>query len=1271
MFLDWVAHVTGLLHNPETNILNTVFPISVQRIIVSNVVTYFMGSEQSGINISVLLPTQSHVFWVMECIGQGFRLPLGDHTLITQCIELYTKWIQSPMDRQPAWIRDNLDAYYVLCLKHLSLLFSNRTKVRDDVHTHVNLCLRALNTFSIVSKLKLRPETWEVILKLLMGMSDSLLCTSNFEEESCGDLIADRLIAVLYEAWLTSGNMNVDLWNTFFKLHKNWNMHLAVISQWAATCSALTSSVLARLYTPDPPSVVHIWVSATISAVTDVSDDYIFYIWQRFLHLPGSVAQIPSPNNYRVAISGLCICIEDFLQIVQNSTPGAPDGNTILNIFGGALFEAVITNRPGYEDGTSFAIEGLCKIFFTCKRCVISPKYIAGFLGAAKAALETGDAKNMTLISLLLHSQNLIPTEITGYKILIPFYIHAISRILKQNPSTYRCGMPGDQTVASFYDLELSIGSMLLVGIDNEISSSNLKCLLSLSLVFILEFVPSYDRVKSGTPAQQAGPQAGPLLVWSILHLILKNLVALKWTPDVCCCALNTLTEVVIKYQYIERVDQFAEQMVAQLSQLIRALLEDPSSSEQVVSESYRCITTWAMADESKWVFANPRTLATLIEVAVLGIPSLNQKNAKKKQSPAITDAAIATLLCCGNQLGAFPSPAGSERISASITEEMILSRVCETSNIPLSDAHQLVRYFMMDDNIIISFIDTPSLSTDGELVSTLIARDRTAKYVWQGHLSYVPLTSPKCGAKKEPSIPPKLLPKTSDWKTKSLSMTSEQYQQLSMFLEQLDASEEEVPRILDILHTEQAELQEKSYGLSGSTWAESPAPFKEALQTQFRAGRVLAAHLGFVQSQRVLIPLDNSPALIKSIKQLDQQPERECMKIGVVYAKAGQFMEEDIYANVRVSEAYQTFLATLGWDIQVATHTGFLGGLDRKGSTGVLAPYYATFSSEVVFHIASKMPNQQQNQHKKRLIGKDYVLIVWSEDGNYDTGCLESLFHDVKLIISPLPSGLYRVSTHINPKLVICGPFVEDVTVSLFTLGPLVRSLSMTAHRAAQALYEGGAAAKPYVLRQRILCNITKTYKKADLSRNVYYSSLFYQPPSPVRSSESPITHPLSTSTASLSLKPLNEHPVAPPPSQIHHSASFTSSSSRTTPAATTTTPKSPKNHPTLPAEAPVLIATPLAPATSAPTPPASCTSPTSTGHSFARCVPTPTFPPPTSTTTASSSATVSVSATATPSSSFGRTRLSLSPASPSHASTNSTSNSTSSGWSFHRKKN
>ena len=74
-----------------------------------------------------------------------------------------------------------------------------------------------------------------------------------------------------------------------------------------------------------------------------------------------------------------------------------------------------------------------------------------------------------------------------------------------------------------------------------------------------------------------------------------------------------------------------------------------------------------------------------------------------------------------------------------------------------------------------------------------------------------------------------------------------------------------------------------------------------------------------------------------------------------------------------------------------------------EKGSTGESAVYYADHAAELVYHVAPLMPSDgAANLHKKRLVSKDYVLVVWSEDGLYDDTALESPYNDLKIIISP-----------------------------------------------------------------------------------------------------------------------------------------------------------------------------------------------------------------------------------------------------------------------------
>lgn len=74
--------------------------------------------------------------------------------------------------------------------------------------------------------------------------------------------------------------------------------------------------------------------------------------------------------------------------------------------------------------------------------------------------------------------------------------------------------------------------------------------------------------------------------------------------------------------------------------------------------------------------------------------------------------------------------------------------------------------------------------------------------------------------------------------------------------------------------------------------------------------------------------------------------------------------------------------MAGLGWEVELETHTGFLGGLTRNRSTGETAPYYATSFMEIMFHVSTRMPSQSEESRlqKTRHLGNDEVHIVWTE---------------------------------------------------------------------------------------------------------------------------------------------------------------------------------------------------------------------------------------------------------------------------------------------------
>jgi hypothetical protein len=54
----------------------------------------------------------------------------------------------------------------------------------------------------------------------------------------------------------------------------------------------------------------------------------------------------------------------------------------------------------------------------------------------------------------------------------------------------------------------------------------------------------------------------------------------------------------------------------------------------------------------------------------------------------------------------------------------------------------------------------------------------------------------------------------------------------------------------------------------------------------------------------------------------------REHHKVAIYYVAPGQEEESEILANERGSQQYEDFLTSIGWEVDLRTHSGLLGGL-------------------------------------------------------------------------------------------------------------------------------------------------------------------------------------------------------------------------------------------------------------------------------------------------------------------------------------------------------
>ncbi|KAI8073208.1 hypothetical protein BC940DRAFT_343891 [Gongronella butleri] len=230
-----------------------------------------------------------------------------------------------------------------------------------------------------------------------------------------------------------------------------------------------------------------------------------------------------------------------------------------------------------------------------------------------------------------------------------------------------------------------------------------------------------------------------------------------------------------------------------------------------------------------------------------------------------------------------------------------------------------------------------------------------------------------------------------------------------------------------------------------------------EKTNVPFQQSRLLISHLGLLNYSQLkdgsFQMLNKSSALYRDLRGLDRKPGHETMKIGLVYVGPDQEDEQSILHNDGGSAKYAAFVSSLGWEIDIATHTGYLGGLERNLTNGARATYYRSSTVELIFHDVTKMPTDAHDPKqlkKKRHIGNDHVHVVWNEHKrDYRVGTIGGDFGNAQIVVTPLSNGLYAVQLHRDAKLPYFGPLFNQMTVSHATLGPLVRATAIGACRA------------------------------------------------------------------------------------------------------------------------------------------------------------------------------------------------------------------------------
>ncbi|KAM5236715.1 signal-induced proliferation-associated 1-like protein 3 [Ctenodactylus gundi] len=149
-----------------------------------------------------------------------------------------------------------------------------------------------------------------------------------------------------------------------------------------------------------------------------------------------------------------------------------------------------------------------------------------------------------------------------------------------------------------------------------------------------------------------------------------------------------------------------------------------------------------------------------------------------------------------------------------------------------------------------------------------------------------------------------------------------------------------------------------------------------------------------------------STPKVTEQLLKLDEQGLCRKHKVGILYCKAGQSSEEEMYNNEEAGPAFEEFLALLGEKVCLKGFTKYAAQLDVKtDSTGTHSLYTTYQDYEIMFHVSTLLPytpNNRQQLLRKRHIGNDIVTIIFQEPGAlpFTPKSIRSHFQHVFIII-------------------------------------------------------------------------------------------------------------------------------------------------------------------------------------------------------------------------------------------------------------------------------
>jgi len=731
----------------------------------------------------------------------------------------------------------------------------------------------------------------------------------------------------------------------------------------------------------------------------------------------------------------------------------------------------------------------------------MSPRNLALFYHSLQLGLKDNDI--IILSAILLNCCNIFSYELEGSHILIPSCMETCEKILCEDgkypellrsscitlvssliciPNFYAGNADSERNLI-YAELKFQIQTIFQKALKREKATRNLQQLLWSTSVLI------YEEISYNT-------EVAPIFVMVLLDLLKDNAAKplREYEADVFVTIYEVFSSLTPLYSQIEHSDpDFARRIVDQLSvqvPLQANLLLTQQTKAKMIEEALYCICDLVMVGYER-IFSSKDTIAKIVS-AIEAALNIERKMSPTEETSHIKLAGEFILSHMLNHAGHYPpcDDSTSAQITSSIKESD------EVYDLASPDESQYVRFFVFADLFVFSIIEQPD--EKGGPGVTLLVRDLTGKYCWDARLLF--------GDDPKPYAELAELGKYTGSSADGLTGHVQEHESnsnLMKFSNPPDLRDRENVDMFDqLIDYQQAaeaaaiETYREEYHNMDISAKPPTLKYKYSGENKYSMSRLLLSHMGFMSlaNQKNFVQLHSNMKLMRSLVTLDKTQPRDTHKIAIVYAANGQDDQAELFHNEDASEQFKKFIKSVTWEVPLKKHNGFMGGLDKNGSTGEYGPYHADYRTEVMFHVPTMMPTSQkepQQIHKKRHVGNDHVNVIWTEHSrDYFKGTIISQFNFIHIVVYPLQCGLYRVDVHVKEKNTpIFGPICHGMILNERILGDMIRLTSVNGNRIVRGMSTGYT--KPYIARKKLINELVERYK-SDLETDWYYGSLF-----------------------------------------------------------------------------------------------------------------------------------------------------------------------------------